>query len=405
MDIAIRPIREEEFDAFVDADSVGFGYTPDPLETRRTLEFMEFDRTLAVFADDDLVGTTCIFSFEMAVPGGSLPAAGVSWVSVKPTHTRRGILRAMMARQLSDVRDRGEAFATLWASESLIYGRFGYGLAAQDAALRLERRHGNLEFAPQAEGTTKLVQRDEALARWPELYERVRVARPGWLSRHPAWWEHRLLPDKRPDGGQRLMLAQYEQGGTVRGFARYRWKMDWDASSRAEVPVQVDEVVAETLEAYAALWQLVLKTDLATHVHARRSSPDEPLYYMLADPRRLERRLYDSLWIRIVDVERALEGRAYARDGAVTFAVDDEFCDWTEGVYRLDATGGQPRCTRTSDTPHLRLDIRDLGAVYLGGTRLATLAQAGRVTGDPKAIALADQMFAWQPLPYCPEMF
>jgi predicted acetyltransferase len=404
MSYDIRPITRDEFTAFEEVDSIAFGYTPDERESERTREYMEFDRTLAVFDGTDIVGTTCIFSFDMSLPGGSLPTAGVSWVSVRPTHTRRGILTMMMRRQLNDVLERGEAIAALWASESLIYGRFGYGLAAQNAALSIERDHAALAFDHPAPGTIRLVERDEALTNWPECHERARLQRPGVITRSPKWWQFRKIPDKRPDGGRKRFLAQYEEDGEVRGFARYEWAMNWGDDGKPVV-LRVQDLVAETPGAYTALWKLVLGTDLVTVVEASNRPIDEPLYHMLADPRRLKQRLHDSLWIRLVDVPKALEGRRYTREGTITMAIHDDFCEWVGGKYTLETGAEGGRCTRTTGPADITLHARDLGAVYLGGTRLATLAAAGRVNGSPEAIALADAMFAWEPLPCCPEIF
>ena len=72
-------------------------------------------------------------------PGGRLPTAGTSVVAVAPTHRRRGILRAMMTQHLAEVHEKGEPLAALWASESSIYGRFGYGPASERAVMKLAK--------------------------------------------------------------------------------------------------------------------------------------------------------------------------------------------------------------------------------------------------------------------------
>ena len=123
------------------------------------------------------------------------------------------------------------------------------------------------------------------------------------------------------------MFAQYEEDGEVRGFANYDWAMNWGAGPGGEVELNVRDLVAETREAYGALWKLIFATDLVTHVRASNRSTDEPLYHMLADPRRLQQTRLDSLWVRLVDVPKALAGRRYSREGALTVAVHDDFCE------------------------------------------------------------------------------
>ena len=162
-------------------------------------------------------------SYDLTVPGNILPAAGVTWVSVKPTHRRRGVLRDMMQRQLNDVHERSEPLAILWASESIIYGRFGYGLAAQNMEFSIDRLRTGLAEEKLVSGRMRLVTRDEAIESWPSVYHQVRHATPGFYSRSERWWQHQTLrgPDMERRAGARF-YAQYEEDGEVLGYARYR---------------------------------------------------------------------------------------------------------------------------------------------------------------------------------------
>ncbi|MEX0786279.1 MAG: GNAT family N-acetyltransferase, partial [Dehalococcoidia bacterium] len=283
MAIEIRPITPEEFDAFDQAIFVGFGnptVTPEVKDTQRAL--CEFDRTLAAFDGDEIVGTTGIFSFDMTVPGATMPVAGVSWVSVKPTHRRQGALTQIMQRQLNDVRDRGEAIAALWASESIIYGRFGYGLAAQGIELKIAREHTSFAHQPEVCGRTRLVSRDDALQAWPAVYDRVLPSRPGMYSRSEAWWSHHALGehDDRGGGFSGRFYVQYEEDGEPQGYARYRIQSgDNDGAPGGTLAVQ--ELIAATDAAYAGLWRYVFGVDLVATIRARWRSVDEPLMWML----------------------------------------------------------------------------------------------------------------------------
>ena len=405
MSLDIRAISPEEFPAYVKANSTAFGYEPvaERLEDAKTL--LEFDRTLAAFEGDEIVGTTAIFSFDTTTPGGAVPTAGVTWVSVRPTHRRQGILTHIMRRQLDDVRERGEPIATLWASESVIYGRFGYGLAAEALDLEIEREHTRLERTAEAYGRCRLIDTEEALRSWPRVYERVLATSPGMYSRSETWWKHKTLSQfdfGRPVGAR--FLVQYEEDGEPLGYARYRVKGD----SQLGIPngsVIVQELMAATDGAYAALWQYLFGVDLVATVQGQLRRVDEPLLWMLADPRRLIRRRVDALWVRIVDVPAALEGRRYGAEGSVVFDVRDSFCPWVAGRYELEAGAEGARCRPSTAEPDVVLSAADLGAAYLGGVRLATLRRAGRVEGDAPALARADAMLSWDPLPWCPEVF
>ena len=407
MGYELRPIVAEELPAFAAADAAAFGWDMAPEDLDRIKNLLELDRTLATFDGPEIVSSTAIYSFEMTVPGGaSLPAAGVTWVSVKPTHRRRGILREMMRRQLSDVRERGESFAALWASESIIYGRFGYGLAAEGVEMRIDRAHAALRETPPRRGRTRLVTREEALKHWPAVYDRVRASRPGMYARPEHWWQYKVMPDPEhhPDGFTGSFFVQYEENGEVLGYARYRRKGE-DVDGLPAGVLRIQEVVPVTDVARAELWDYLFGVDLVGRIEAWPWPADEPLFHMLADSRRLVRRIQDALWVRIVDPVTALSSRRYSTEGSVVIGVEDDFCPWVAGTYEVKGGPEGAQCKPSSKAPEIRLGAAELGAVYLGGTSLETLARAGRVDGTEAAIRRADAMFQWRPLPWGNEIF
>jgi predicted acetyltransferase len=405
----IRPIVEDELMPFAKSNGTAFGWEPIPEFVNETAEVMDLGRTLAVFDGDEIVATTAIFDFDMTVPGGmALPNAGVTWVSVKPTHRRQGILTRMMQRQLNDVRERGQAWASLWASESIIYGRFGYGLAAEGVDLEIDRLRTDIAFEPAraSNGRLRIVSREQALEAWPAPYDEVRANTPGMYTRSETWWEKKLMRAKEPPGGSgggTRFYAQYEEGGRVLGYARYRVRGGGEGSAGGTVTVQ--ELIAANDSAYASLWRYIFGVDLIATIKAHLRRVDEPLFYMLADSRRLQRRPHDSLWVRLVDVPAALEARRYSQEGRIVFDVRDPFCSWVEGRYELEAGSEGARCAPTDAEADITLNAADLGAAYLGGARLTALRRAGRVEGDWSALRRADAMFTWDPAPWCPEVF
>jgi predicted acetyltransferase len=400
----LRPVAIDEWPEFSRSNAGSFGWEANAELLAANLALMEFDRTLATFDGPEIVSTTAIYSFDLTVPGNTLPTAGVTWVSVQPTHRRRGILRDMMQRQLSDVHERNEPLAALWASESIIYGRFGYGLAAENAELTIDRLRTTLAPETAACGRTRLVSRERALEAWPAVYDEARRAQPGFYSRSELWWQHHPMreQDMEKRAGTRFNV-QYEVDGAVRGYARYRVRPGQDGMASGAVTVW--ELTALDADAYSGLWQYIFGVDLVATISAIHRPLDEPLYWQLADPRRLQRRPYDSLWLRIVDVAPALEGRRYSTAGKIVLDVRDPFCSWNEGRYELEAGAEGARCRRTDAEPDIVLSAADLGAVYLGGARLTTLKRAGRVQGEDEALCRADAMFSWDPLPWCPEVF
>ncbi|MCL4240788.1 MAG: GNAT family N-acetyltransferase [Dehalococcoidia bacterium] len=406
LEYSIRPISPEEAPAFFQCHGAAFSHDFQPDLLPHTLSYAELDRTGSVWDGGQVVGTTGVWSFEMTVPGATLPCAGVTWVSVRPTHRRRGILTAMMRSKLEHIRDRGEPIAMLWASEAPIYARFGYGLATEGVELRIERTRTALAHPVSAPGTVRFVSRDEALSAWPAVYDRVRPGIPGMHSRSTAWWEHRVFrePEFPAPGFSSSFFVQYEEAGQVLGYVRYRVR-ETEEDGSATSTLTIRELMAATRSAYAALWQFVFGVDLIGTIKAEWRRADEPLYHMLADPRRLVRRPTDTVFCRIMDPGAALSGRRYATEGAVVIEVTDAFAPWAAGRFLLEGGPAGAICAATTREPDITLSSTELGAIFLGGTRLAPLWHAGRVSGTPEAIARADAMFGWHTLPWAPEIW
>jgi predicted acetyltransferase len=405
MDIEVRAIAESELPDYGRSLGRAFNedFTSEDWEVERTV--MEFDRTLAAFDGTDMVGTTGAFPLVLTIPGGSLPMAGVTQVSVLPTHRRRGVLTQMMRTQLDDVRDRGELVAGLWASESSIYGRFGYGIATLCAAVEIERSRTAFAHSRQPSGRVWLAEKDAALEHLPQVYDRATAEWPGTLARPANWWR-RITADLEHwrDGATRLYYALHDSGEGVDGYVLYRVKQDWGSGFGSGV-VKVREVMATSLAAYADLWQYCFGIDLIAKIEAWPRPLDDPLQYLLAEPRRLNMRVADAMWVRLVDVPAALAARRYAAPGAIVLDVRDAFCPWNEGRYELDAGTDGATCRPTTRDADLTLDAADLGGTYLGGVRFGALARGGRVEGDAAALTLADAMFGWDRPPFCPNVF
>jgi predicted acetyltransferase len=403
----VRPITKQELEAFGRCQAIAFGrdFSLEALPAQDAN--FEYDRSLATFDGGAIVGTAGIFTHQMGIPGGTLPSAGVTRVSVLPTHRRRGVLTGMMRTQLEHVRERGEAVATLWATESVIYGRFGYGLASEGVTLKLQRSHAQLIPGTPVEGRVRLVAADEAREQWPAIWEQLRARTPGMMSRSHAWWTHRVFgdPPASREGFTENRYANYEVDGDVRGYVRYRSRDHWDDGGWPDATLRVVELIALTDDAYRGLWEYVFGIDLVGTIEATYRPPDEPLYWMLADPRRLVRHGHDSLWLRILDVERTLSARRYSADGRVVLGVHDAFIPETGGTFALETSARGATCKRVTGGANVELGIQELGAAYLSGVRFETLARAGRVTGDMDAIRQLDRMFWWPQAPWCPEMF
>ncbi|WP_434097230.1 GNAT family N-acetyltransferase [Streptomyces pharetrae] len=406
----LRVLRPDDWDVWYDTLLRAFGGAPEAAEERELWrELTEFDRFLGVWDGSACVGTAGAFSFRLTVPGGaSVSAAGVTMVGVAATHRRRGVLTSMMRRQLDDVRSWGEPLAVLTASEPDIYGRFGYGVATY--ALGAEIDTGRVRLSVPA-GTDDVRLRyaapAEVLGACEAVYAQLVPRRPGMLARLPKWERVGLLdPESEREGASPLQCVVAERGGRIVGYARYRVKLGWGESGH-DGTVILEDLAAPDPAVDAALWRFLFGIDLTSTLVARGRPVDDTWQYLVSDTRRCRPRLRDSLYLRPVEVGAALEARTYAAPVDVVLDVEDAFCPWNTGRWRLSGDAKGATCGRTTDAADLALSVRELGSAYLGGVSLAALAAAGRVR-ELRAGALTEASVAFGaagPAPWLPHGF
>jgi predicted acetyltransferase len=401
----IRPVTADEVEDFFVAENAAFGQVPEPEQLALYRSLFELDRSVAVLEAGQFVGTAGAYSFDLTVPGAAtVPACGVSWVGVLPTHRRRGILSAMMGHQLADVARRGEPLALLTASEGSIYRRFGYGVASEVAAVEVDKHRAGFRSPPSVGGRVRLVRGEEGAKLVPPLYDAFRRRRTGALTRNDRYWEIWFQDPERWRGGAsaRFVAVHESDDGVADGFASYRFKEDWDDhANRSQVRVQ--GVYATDEEVEAALWRFLFDIDLAVTVKSHARPLDDPIPWRLTDHRGWRvTAVGDWLWACLVDVAAALSARSYGTGGSVVVEVADGFRPEAGGRFRLDGGPDGAECARTDAEPDLAIGTADLAAAYLGGARLGTLHRAGLVEERTAgAVAVADAMFATDRLPFC----
>ena len=398
----VRPCADQdEYGRAIGAIGQYFNPPPSAEWLERFTELLPHERMHAAFEGDQIVGGAGAFPFELSVPGGSLPCAGITAVGVHPTHRRRGVLRSMMDAQVRDVYERGEPIAALWASEETIYGRFGYGIASWAGDLNVPHEWDAFAEPVELGGATRFVTPDEAGELFPPIYEAVRRQRPGMTSRDDAWWRNRQLrmPEEEASAPRRYVVLELD--GEPVAYAIYRTLFSFGGGS-ATSRLVVREALGATPQATAAIWRFLLDVDWMATVELSLAPPDHPLLLLLASPRRAHYWFGDALWIRIVDLPAALSGRAYGEGGPLVLEVRDAICGWNDGRWRLE----DGACDRTDEKADLALDVSALGSAYLGAVSFAQLHEALRVDERREgAVARADALFAWRPLPWCLEIF
>jgi predicted acetyltransferase len=401
----IRPVEVDERRIAVDAFRTALlsGAVNDEVFAAGQASWDESD-SLAAWDGDACVGVVAAFRFDSTVPGGArVPTAGVTRVGVLPTHTRRGLLTQLMHRLLVESRERGNVLATLHASETTIYRRFGFGLGTDDVAAVVTTRQTRPWRSTARSGSTRILAYSEVLDVVPTLYERVARWRVGTISR-PDWWWPRLLkdasqPTAEPYGKGSFVAVHTDADGVDDGYVFY--DVDWDETF-AKNPTgagKIHDLWGGSPDVELELWRFLLDIDLVTTWRADTRPVDEPVRRAMHDARAYEtvRRL-DDQWVRILDVDAALAVRAYgASSDNVTIGVDDPMFPANTGAWTVSASGA----ARTDRPADVNVDIATLSAAYLGAVPWHDLASIGAASAGAEVLHRLDTLFAVHPTPFC----
>lgn len=414
MSADVRPIAVSELPDWLRAQEAGFlqAAHATAADIAQLSEAYDFGRTQGAFDADTgrCVATFRSFPQELTVPGGAfVRSSAVTNVTVAPTHRRQGLLTRMMAAELAAAHARGDVLSTLIAAEYPIYGRYGYGPATSVSEWEIDVPRTGLDpraAVPGDGGRIDLVDEAEVRELGPALHERVRAATPGAVSRNARWW-------RLTTGAETLSHHPYTPSfhavyrtaqGEVAGLVRYTADDNWTDAKVPQNTVRAVQLLAVTPAAERALWHFLCSIDWVVKVRTGYRAPDDLVAGLLPDARAA--RLLtsaDMLWVRLLDVVRALGARTYAVPGVLVLEVADPSGP-AGGRYRLDAGAGD--CVRTEEPADLRLDVGTLGALYLGDASAVRLAALGAITQErPGALALADAVFRTARRPWCPDIF
>ncbi|MER6630818.1 GNAT family N-acetyltransferase [Streptomyces sp. NPDC000987] len=412
-DIDVRPVTEAEYPEWLRALRTGFLLGPTVSEDELTARASQFEpgRYLGAFDGDRCVATFRSFAQEVTAVGGApVRADAVSAVTVTATHRRRGLLTRMMTRDLAAAKERGDVVATLIAAEYSIYGRFGFGPASHETEWTIDvPRAGFDARGPVGAdgGRVDLVDGDEVRKIGPELHERVRRATPGAISRSDWWWQINTGAVRvDPKWTEPFWAVHRAADGTVEGLMAYEVDNRWGDAKQPLNTASVRSLIASTPAAERALWHYLCSIDWVTRVKSGSRAPDDLLPLLLPDPRAAHITTQaDWLWVRILDVERALRARTYEGTGSLVLEVTDR-SGLTGGRYRLEASTAGASCTPTRDRAELTLDVAELATLWLGDESAVRLAALGRVREERAGAALvADALLRTSRRPWCPDMF
>ena len=379
----VRKVRDEEFDAWSDAISVGFHSPQERGGASVRRQWVEMDRCWGAFADGEPVGTFVGLSLELTVPGGAaVPVAGISGVTVSAAHRRQGLLSRMMAGELAGSKARGESMAVLIAAEWPIYGRFGFGPACESAGCVLDAR--SVRFVRDLPGTVDLVDRATARALAPAAYDEFRRRNPGTINRGGVPWDMQLgvlRKEGEPEPKDELYALCRDESGTVVGFVRYKFGPEHWTNQRPDMKIEVNDLFGTEPVYEARLWKYLADHDWVSEVYTADGVWwADPLWRDLLVDRRMAAMhdAWEGMWLRILDPAAALSARTYATAGRIVLRITDKD-GYAEGTFALEAGHGGATCAASSESPDVTLSADVLGSIYLGGFAADRYSQVGRI--------------------------
>ncbi|MFG2566362.1 GNAT family N-acetyltransferase [Streptomyces sp. NPDC048567] len=412
----IRLVTPSEFPDWLRALNTGFLRPPTPPEEEVSGRMANTDlsRTRGAFDAGRCVATFRSFAQELTVVGGAtVPTDAVTNVTVSPTHRRRGLLSRMMAADLAEAKEGGDVAATLIAAEYPIYGRYGFGPAAQATVWEVDVHRTGLDPhrrvpADGDGGRIDLVDGAEVRKLGPALHDRLRTRQHGAVSRDDRWWDKTTGEGVfAQDHWTEPFYAVYRGAdGTVDGLLIYRADDNWGDAKQPLNGAKVRDMIAVTPAAERALWHFLCSVDWISTIRTGIRPADDLLPLLLPDPRaaRVVTQA-DFLWVRVLDVVRALEARTYAVPGSLVLEIRDA-AGYAAGRFHLDATPDGATCAPTTRSADLALDVRELGTLWLGDESVLRLAALGRVEElTPGATAKADAVFRAARRAWCPDVF
>ena len=406
MDVEIRHITEKEHQEYLQIVYTVFGMKPVKEYLKRRKHTMESDRCLAAYVDGKIVGANGVLSFTLSIPKGTVKAGGIIDVVVYPTHRRQGIMSKLMKRQLNEILNKNEPIAFLYSADSGTYGRFGFGLATFQESWEIQRTDTKFRKTLTDYNNAKnieMVSAKEISNIMPKIYNETWYYRPGMIKRGKPRWDRLKLEMERQDIPGISSYALFKKNGNPEGYVNYRLDLNTTATNGN---LMINEIISTTNEAHLNLLNFCLNIDGVKKITSKSRPLDDPITWILEEPRKLYRNVEDQLHLRILDVPNALISRKYNTDGQITMLIKDNIFESNNTKFILKTFGDIVTCEKT-DLPHdITIDIRELGSLYLGGTNWLNLWKSKLIeTNSFEKLQLADQMFYSTQSPWCADYF
>ena len=405
MGIEIRPATPEEFGQLGELTSYAyagqFGDGPDNTVTASNRP----EWSLCAFDGPRLVSTYSTIPFTMRANGNAVPMGGVSTVGTLPEYRRRGLMSRITLQAFADMRERGQGVAALWASQAAIYQRYGYGMVTVMRNYQVDIT--DIDFHD-GDGGTSEVER-LGIATGYDLVKQVYIGfiahRMCYLHRGRPLWHNNAFEDIDAEGPVHIALSR-DGDGAPDGYMVYTLRHDrHDHPSRSQ-EIRIRDLAWLTPGAYRSLWSFVKRHDLVGSVRWNNAPADDPALEFFLEPRLLNARDDEGMWLRIVDVPMALAGRGWDADGELTLGIaEDRIAPWNVGTWRLGVSGGTAEAGPAGGDADIVLPVKALALLYAGRRSARELAALGMLEGGPDALRRADALFATRHAPHCPDRF
>ncbi|MFI5661228.1 GNAT family N-acetyltransferase [Streptomyces sp. NPDC051684] len=400
--VRVRDVPESDIERALALSHLVFHESPDDERRKQQQQELSGHLRIGAYDGEELVGFAAAHPFVVSVPGGAdLPCPGLSYVSVAPTHRRRGVLSAMMSELFARWTEQGAPLAALWASEAAIYGRFGFGPGTYGATVEIDSRRALALRVPPDERALHLLDARSVPTALAPYFESTRGLRAGRHARTEAWWREQWMARTDEEDEDLSPPRVVTLGDPLAGYAIYRTKAgDWSGGTAGLV--SVEELEADGPEQAATLWRYLADIDLTGTVRAHGRPLDDPLSLFAADPDQVSvKNVEPALWVCLVDVRAALAARVWAAPVDVAIEVLDARITANAGTFRLIASPDGFSYAPTGDAPDLTVQARDLATAYMAAKPVADLVRAGLVTEHTRgAASMLDAALRTELLPH-----
>lgn len=367
-------------------------------------EFLLNEFTTAAFYKGKMVATSGGYPFEMRFNGRTIAADGLTAVGTQPGFRRRGLVREMVTRRLHAVhQNEHQSVSVLWASMGAIYQRFGYGLASTHTSCDFDPRFASFQFENSSDGYVRIVREDEGMPLVKDVYQKFIEPRTMDFQRSEGMWKYFFKYKKQI----RHCAVYFNSANQPEGYLSYSTSVyDRPLDEGPDQKLSGHEFVYLNIDAYRALWNLIREHDLVGKV--KLDMPlDDPAMQLLLEPRILNLSVWDGIWLRIVDVEKALTQRNYGTAGSVVLEVkNDNECPWNEKRLLLETDGTNTEVAESNKSVDVTISPNGLASLLSGNAKLSELERMGRASVETTAnVDHLDSMFTTRFRPFCRDGF